>query len=242
MSYSYQVLQAPSIDLNIPRSPLLSSTLTNNLRISRSPRSGSSSPRTFCPASPNPGPSTTLSTRLQLLAKHQQQCIGLRLPPRSPRPQGTDKPLPSLPIPPRQIISVLELLERMDNDVMKEVQRVKVGIAEAPYVHTLAHNQHRKKMSTATANATTTNPMPPMPRRSSSLDPQVADKVERHLQQRPPKDELIDRNILKDDNVAPALQAARDKLQRSQLEDKLDHALQQRPKREELVKDHILQE
>ena len=51
-------------------------------------------------------------------------------PPVSPR----NKPLPALPpptIPPREIISVLELLERMDNDVVKEVQRVKEGIAEA---------------------------------------------------------------------------------------------------------------
>lgn len=77
--------------------------------------------------------------------------------------------------------------------------------------------------------------MPPMPRRTSSLDPQVSTKVERHLQQRPAKEELVERNILKgksllchrrhnvemcstDDSVAPSLQAAREKLQRSQLE------------------------
>ncbi|THH30951.1 hypothetical protein EUX98_g3260 [Antrodiella citrinella] len=105
--------------------------------------------------------------------------------------------------------------------------------------------------TTATASATAapvestginTETRPPRPRRTSSVDPQIADKVERHLQQRPPKEALIDRNILKDDTVAPSLQAARDKLQRSQLEDKLDHALQQRPKREELVKDNILKE
>ena len=36
-----------------------------------------------------------------------------------------------LPIPPRQIISLLDLLERMDNDMVKEVQRVRESIKEA---------------------------------------------------------------------------------------------------------------
>jgi hypothetical protein len=43
-----------------------------------------------------------------------------------------------------------------------------------------------------------------------------------------------------DSKVAPALQAAQDKLQRSQLEDKLDKALENRPKPEELVNNGIL--
>lgn len=48
-----------------------------------------------------------------------------------------EKPLPSVPsvavtgIPPRQIISLLDLLERMDNDMVKEVQRVRESIKEA---------------------------------------------------------------------------------------------------------------
>ena len=48
-----------------------------------------------------------------------------------------EKPLPSAPsvvvtrIPPRDIISLLDLLERMDNDMMKEVQRVRESIREA---------------------------------------------------------------------------------------------------------------
>jgi len=83
---------------------------------------------------------------------------------------------------------------------------------------------------------------PPLPERKTSIDPLAAHKLERHLTQRPDKHDLIDRNILKDDSVAPSLQAAREKLQRSQLEDKLEHALQQRPKPEELVKEGILQD
>ncbi|KAI0087936.1 hypothetical protein BDY19DRAFT_951109 [Irpex rosettiformis] len=80
----------------------------------------------------------------------------------------------------------------------------------------------------------------PTPVRKQSIDPQAAESLEKRLNQRPDKHELIERNILKDDKVAPSLQAARDKLQRSQLEDKLDQALLQRPKREELIREGIL--
>ncbi|KAI0633393.1 hypothetical protein C8Q77DRAFT_1114732 [Trametes polyzona] len=85
-------------------------------------------------------------------------------------------------------------------------------------------------------------PVPPKPTRKSSIDPEAAQKLEKSLAHRPDKHDLIDRNILKDDTVAPSLQAAKEKLQRSQLEDKLEHALQARPKPEELVKGGILKE
>ncbi|GBE81269.1 hypothetical protein SCP_0309960 [Sparassis crispa] len=88
--------------------------------------------------------------------------------------------------------------------------------------------------------STNESTQPPRPQRKPSIDPQTADRLERYLNQRPDKHDLIDRNILKEDNVAPSLQAAKEKLQRSQLEDKLEHALQQRPKPEELVKGGIL--
>ncbi|EIW63061.1 uncharacterized protein TRAVEDRAFT_141711 [Trametes versicolor FP-101664 SS1] len=94
-------------------------------------------------------------------------------------------------------------------------------------------------MSTAAATQT---PRPPLPTRKSSIDPEAALKLEKSLAQRPDKHELIDRNILKDDTVAPSLQAAKEKLQRSQLEDKLEHALQARPKPDELVKEGILKD
>jgi len=70
----------------------------------------------------------------------------------------------------------------------------------------------------------------------------VRTKLERKLSLRPEKKDLVERNILKDSHVAPALQAAEAELQRSQLEDKLEQALQQRPKAEELVKGGILRE
>ncbi|KAH8083813.1 hypothetical protein BXZ70DRAFT_577166 [Cristinia sonorae] len=127
MSY-YQSLHPPMLSLDISRSPLLSGALPKD--ICDFSFGGPSSPRpTGLPLLPNsPKLAPSLQTRLKQLAKHQQQCIGIR-----PSPP-CNKPLPSLPpsvIPPRQIISVLELLERMDNDVVKEVQRVKEGIAEA---------------------------------------------------------------------------------------------------------------
>ncbi|KAI0371134.1 hypothetical protein BV20DRAFT_918536, partial [Pilatotrama ljubarskyi] len=81
---------------------------------------------------------------------------------------------------------------------------------------------------------------PPKPTRKPSIDPEAAQKLEKSLAQRPDKHDLIERNILKDDSVAPALQAAKEKLQRSQLEDRLEHALQARPKPEELIKEGIL--
>lgn len=78
------------------------------------------------------------------------------------------------------------------------------------------------------------------PVRQNSLSTETLQTLEKRLSQRPDKQELQDRNILKEGNVAPALQAARDQLQRSQLEDKLDQKLLHRPKPEELVKSGIL--
>jgi len=78
--------------------------------------------------------------------------------------------------------------------------------------------------------------------RSNSLDKDTVTRLEKHLSQRPEKTDLVGRNILKDDKVSPALVAAKQKLERSQLEDKLGQALQQRPKPEELIKEGILLE
>ncbi|KII92332.1 hypothetical protein PLICRDRAFT_467812 [Plicaturopsis crispa FD-325 SS-3] len=78
--------------------------------------------------------------------------------------------------------------------------------------------------------------------RRESFDQETVAKLEHSLSHRPEKTELVERNILKDDKVAPALQAAKEKLQRSQLEDKLAQSLQNRPKPEELVSEGILKE
>jgi len=65
--------------------------------------------------------------------------------------------------------------------------------------------------------------------------------MDKAIGHRPEKQELLDKNILKDDKVAPALQAKKEQLQRAQLEDKIDQGLQHRPKADDLVKKGILQ-
>ncbi|KAF7315298.1 Rpel repeat protein [Mycena indigotica] len=76
--------------------------------------------------------------------------------------------------------------------------------------------------------------------RQASID-QQASQLEEKLAHRPDKATLVDRNILKDDKgLAPALVAAKEKLQRSQLEDQLEKAIASRPTREQLEKDGIL--
>jgi hypothetical protein len=82
----------------------------------------------------------------------------------------------------------------------------------------------------------------PTPVRKNTFDPETVNKLDKALGDRPDKSDLVERNILKDDRIAPALQAAREQLQRSQLEDKLDQALQNRPKPSELVREGILQD
>ncbi|THH00893.1 hypothetical protein EW026_g1692 [Hermanssonia centrifuga] len=114
-------------------------------------------------------------------------------------------------------------------------------------------------MSTVEPAAATTA-IPPRPQRKMSVDLETLETLEKRLTQRPEKQELMERNILKgkrrcvrllhllicfamlDDKVAPSLQAARDQLKKSQLQDKLDQALLQRPKREELVEGGILKD
>jgi hypothetical protein len=108
----------------------------------------------------------------------------------------------------------------------------------------------------------------------SPLSPTEKSRLEQHIKGRPDQQELVERNILKgsylskdptsdslntdliEPGVAPALVAAREKLQKSQLavrhaldeqvavltvgQDKLDNELQTRPTPEELVKRGIL--
>jgi len=87
-----------------------------------------------------------------------------------------------------------------------------------------------------------TAPEKPKPVRKSTLDQETVNKLDKAIGHRPEKQELVEKNILKDDKVAPALQAAKEQLQRAQLEDKIDYGLQHRPKADDLVKKGILQE
>ncbi|ORZ40465.1 hypothetical protein BCR44DRAFT_1175039 [Catenaria anguillulae PL171] len=60
------------------------------------------------------------------------------------------------------------------------------------------------------------------------------------LSSRPTKEELISRNILKDDKVSPRLQAAQEELKKKQLEDMLNKKIPHRANVEELVHSNIL--
>ncbi|KAJ2906393.1 hypothetical protein MKZ38_001753 [Zalerion maritima] len=59
--------------------------------------------------------------------------------------------------------------------------------------------------------------------------------LEKYLQDRPKKSDLIEKNILPASNAAPAIQAQQKELEKHMLADKLDHALQKRPEKDELV-------
>ncbi|KAF9923478.1 hypothetical protein FBU30_006485 [Linnemannia zychae] len=60
------------------------------------------------------------------------------------------------------------------------------------------------------------------------------------LQERPPPKELVEKNILKDTKVAPALQQHAEELKKSQLEDTLNSKLEHRPPASELIDHNIL--
>lgn len=66
-------------------------------------------------------------------------------------------------------------------------------------------------------------------------------ELEKMLAHRPDRGELVERNILPNSNVAPALMAAQKDLERSQLGDALENKLKQRPDAQTLVKDGILE-
>jgi len=97
--------------------------------------------------------------------------------------------------------------------------------------------------SDATSTATTTAPDAPKPaavRRQSTIDDARLKKLEQQLKQRPEREELQDKNILKDGSVAPALVAKAEQLKKSQMEDALNIKLSQRPAPEDLVQGGIL--
>lgn len=94
--------------------------------------------------------------------------------------------------------------------------------------------RHRQQCSLCRPHAAAPAP----PERRTSFDQQLVGSLEKQLGSRPNKDELVDRNILKgtstsddltrclrcgncrpiDDSVAPALQAAKERLEKAQLQ------------------------
>lgn len=92
----------------------------------------------------------------------------------------------------------------------------------------------------AAANAAGASCQPDQPR--SPLSDQDRARLEHSLGHRPDRQELEEKNILKPGNLAPALQARRDELQKSQLADKLEGRLERRPEKDELVIRGILKD
>ncbi|KAL4786546.1 hypothetical protein BJX76DRAFT_355089 [Aspergillus varians] len=66
------------------------------------------------------------------------------------------------------------------------------------------------------------------------------DSLEKHLLTRPDPQDLKERHILLDTNVAPSIQAMKQKLDRQLAMDNLKKSLEHRPEKEELVERHIL--
>ncbi|KAF9970535.1 hypothetical protein BGZ73_006747 [Actinomortierella ambigua] len=64
--------------------------------------------------------------------------------------------------------------------------------------------------------------------------------LNKFLQNRPPQQELVDRNILKDPKIAPAIQHQAEELKRARLETALAHKIENRPSAQDLIDHHIL--
>jgi hypothetical protein len=72
--------------------------------------------------------------------------------------------------------------------------------------------------------------------------PEAASSLEKHLQQRPERQELVDRNILPSSSAAPGLQAQQKELARHMRADSLNDKIAHRPTPEALLKDGVLHE
>ncbi|KAF8924815.1 hypothetical protein BGZ58_001400 [Dissophora ornata] len=70
----------------------------------------------------------------------------------------------------------------------------------------------------------------------------AAQELNKLLQERPEPAELVEKNILKDPKVAPALQQHAEELKKAQLEDVLTHKIENRPGPKELIEHNILHE
>ncbi|KAJ2775272.1 hypothetical protein IWQ56_000146 [Coemansia nantahalensis] len=72
------------------------------------------------------------------------------------------------------------------------------------------------------------------------LSPEDKDRLDSRLSHRPTQQELVERHVLLEPGVAPALQSAKAALERSRLEDGLERRLEHRPTKEELIGRHVL--
>lgn len=68
----------------------------------------------------------------------------------------------------------------------------------------------------------------------------ITDSLKKGLEQRPEREDLVQRNILPDSNAAPALQGHQKELERHMRANSLEKGLQRRPTADELVQKGIL--
>jgi len=76
--------------------------------------------------------------------------------------------------------------------------------------------------------------------REALIREQIADGLEKKLDRRPSRGELVDHNILKNTGVSPNLQAATSQLEKEQLADSLEKKISQRPGQQDLVEKNII--
>jgi len=75
----------------------------------------------------------------------------------------------------------------------------------------------------------------------SLLREKLSDDLEKKIEKRPAKDDLVEHNILKGGSVAPNLMAAQIALEKSQLHDDLEKKIGERPDKDVLVEKKIIQ-
>ncbi|SPO06163.1 uncharacterized protein DNG_08852 [Cephalotrichum gorgonifer] len=73
-------------------------------------------------------------------------------------------------------------------------------------------------------------------------NPERRNSLEHHLQHRPGREDLIEKNILPDTSAAPALQAHQVELKKHMLADTLNEKIAHRPDSKELVEEGVLSE
>ncbi|CAK7262692.1 hypothetical protein SEPCBS119000_000113 [Sporothrix epigloea] len=73
-------------------------------------------------------------------------------------------------------------------------------------------------------------------------NPVRRNSLEQHLQNRPNRDELVQRNILPESTAAPSLQAQQKQLEKSMRADSLNDKISHRPSPEELIEKGVLDE
>ncbi|CAK7226761.1 hypothetical protein SBRCBS47491_006339 [Sporothrix bragantina] len=73
-------------------------------------------------------------------------------------------------------------------------------------------------------------------------NPVRRNSLEHYLQNRPDREELVQKNILPDSTAAPSLQAQQKQLEKSMRADSLNDKISHRPSPEELIKKGVLDE